>query len=112
MAKEYFQFQNDHFEFDDSTFTMTMVSDNSQGKSISVTNLTELQFMSQLYSFRANVLRSQAAAEELAMSNDGIGLSTNSQAASALAGPQFENSSEETFSSTKSSAISFITQNS
>ena len=106
MAKEYFQFQNDHFEFDDETFTMIMVSDNTQGKSISVTNLTELQFMSQLYSFRANVLRGQAAAEEAAT------MSTNSQASSgALMGPQFESSNEEIFSSTKSSALNFITQN-
>ncbi|MEY4333687.1 MAG: hypothetical protein RLZZ196_2430, partial [Bacteroidota bacterium] len=105
MAKEYFQFQNDHFEFDDETFTMTMVGDNTQGKSISVTNLTELQFMSQLYSFRANVLRGQAVAEESSMM-----MSTNSQASpNALMGPQFENSSEETFLATKSSALAFIT---
>lgn len=108
MAKEYFQFQNDHFEFDDETFTMTMVSDNSQGKSISVTNLTELQFMSQLYSFRANVLRSQAAAEEMAT----MSTSSNPQAAAALAGPQFESSSQESFNTTKAGAISFITANS
>jgi hypothetical protein len=108
MAKEYFQFQNDHFEFDDETFTMTMVSDNSQGKSISVSTLTELQFMSQLYSFRANVLRSQAAAEELST----MSTSDDQQRMAALSGPQFESSSEETFSSTKSSALNFITQNS
>ena len=108
MAKEYFQFQNDHFEFDDETFTMTMVSDNAQNKSISVTNLTELQFMSQLYSFRANVLRSQAVAEEVST----MATSTNSQTSpAALMGPQFESSNQETFSSTKSSALNFITQN-
>jgi hypothetical protein len=43
MAKEYFHLQDEYFEFNDETFTVTVVGANVKTKSLNVQHLTELQ---------------------------------------------------------------------
>ena len=96
MAKEYFHLQEQYFEFNDETFTVTVVSSNEKAKDLAVQHLTELQFQGQLFTFKGNVLRSMAALE------DGI-------TDPAMAGPLFEYSTEEVFSTKRAEAVAYIT---
>ena len=96
MAKEYFHLQNQYFEFNDETLTVTSVSADVTAKSLNVQHLTELQFQGQLFSFKGNVLRAQAAAE------DGI-------TDPAMMGPLFEYSTEEVFNTKRADAVTYIT---
>ena len=96
MAKEYFHLQNQYFEFNDETLTVTTVGADVTAKSLNVQHLTELQFQGQLFSFKGNVLRAQAAAE------DGI-------TDPAMMGPLFEYSTEEVFNTKRAEAVAYIT---
>jgi len=96
MAKEYFHLQNQYFEFNDETLTVTTVGADVTAKSLNVQNLTELQFQGQLFSFKGNVLRAQAAVE------DGI-------TDPAMMGPLFEYSTEEVFNTKRAEAVAYIT---
>jgi hypothetical protein len=96
MAKEYFHLQNQYFEFNDETLTVTTVGADVTAKSLNVQHLTELQFQGQLFSFKGNVLRAQAAAE------DGIN-------DPAMMGPLFEYSTEEVFNTKRAEAVAYIT---
>jgi hypothetical protein len=96
MAKEYFHLQEQYFQFNDEDFTVTVVAADERAKSLNVQHLTELQFQGQLFSFKGNVLRAQAAIE------DGV-------SDPAMAGPIFEYSTEEVFNVKKQEAITFIT---
>ena len=96
MAKEYFHLQNQYFEFNDETFTVTIASSNERTKDLAVQHLTELQFQGQLFTFKGNVLRTMAAAE------DGI---TDPN----MAGTVFEYSTEEVFNTKRAEAVEYIT---
>lgn len=96
MAKEYFHLQDQYFEFNDETLTVTVVGADVKAKSLNVQHLTELQFQGQLFTFKGNVLRSMAAAE------DGI-------TDPSMLGTLFEYSTEEVFSTKKAEAIAYIT---
>ena len=96
MAKEYFHLQNQYFQFNDDNNTVTIVSSNEKTKDLAVQNLTELQFQGQLLTFKGNVLRSMAAAE------DGI-------TDPAMSGPLFEYSTEEVFNTKRAEAVEYIT---
>ena len=96
MAKDYFHLQNQYFQFNDDNNTVTIVSSNEKTKDLAVQNLTELQFQGQLLTFKGNVLRSMAAAE------DGI-------TDPAMSGPLFEYSTEEVFNTKRAEAIEYIT---
>ena len=96
MAKEYFHLQDEYFEFNDETFTVTVVGANVKTKSLNVQHLTELQFQGQFFSFIGNVLRAQAAAE------DGIN-------DPAMMGPLFEYSTQEVFNTKRTEAVEYIT---
>jgi hypothetical protein len=96
MAKEYFQLQEQYFEFNDETLTVTTVGADVTAKSLNVQHLTELQFQGQLFSFKGNVLRAQAAAE------DGIN-------DPAMMGPLFEYSTAEVFDTKRAEAVAYIT---
>jgi hypothetical protein len=96
MAKEYFHLQNQYFQFNDDDNTVTIVSSNEKSKDLAVQNLTELQFQGQLFTFKGNVLRSMAAAEE--------GMTDP-----AMMGPLFEYSTEEVFNTKRAEAIAYLT---
>jgi hypothetical protein len=96
MAKEYFHLQDQYFEFNDETLTVTVVGADVKAKSLNVQHLTELQFQGQLFSFKGNVLRAQAAAE------DGI-------TDPSMLGPLFEYSTEELFNTKRAEAVAYIT---
>ena len=96
MAKEYFHLQDQYFEFNDETLTVTVVGADVKAKSLNVQHLTELQFQGQLFTFKGNVLRSMAAAE------DGI---TDPN----MIGTVFEYSTEEVFNTKRAEAVSYIT---
>jgi hypothetical protein len=96
MAKDYFHLQNQYFQFNDDNNTITIVSSNEKSKDLAVQNLTELQFQGQLLTFKGNVLRSMAAAE------DGI-------TDPAMSGPLFEYSTEEVFNTKRAEAVEYIT---
>ena len=96
MAKEYFHLQDQYFEFNDEALTVTVVGADVKSKSLNVQHLTELQFQGQLFSFKGNVLRAQAAAE------DGIN-------DPAMMGPLFEYSTEEVFNTKRAEAVAYIT---
>ena len=96
MAKDYFHLQNQYFQFNDDNNTITIVSSNEKSKDLAVQNLTELQFQGQLLTFKGNVLRSMAAAE------DGI-------TEPSMAGPLFEYSTAEEFDAKRAEAIAYIT---
>ena len=96
MAKEYFHLQNQYFQFNDDDNTVTIVSSNEKSKDLAVQNLTELQFQGQLFTFKGNVLRSMAAAEE--------GITDP-----AMIGTLFEYSTEEVFNAKRAEAIAYLT---
>ena len=96
MAKEYFHLQGQYFEFNDEALTVTVVGADDKAKSLNVQHLTELQFQGQLFSFKGNVLRAQAAAE------DGI-------TDPSMLGPLFEYSNEEVFNIKRAEAVAYIT---
>ena len=96
MAKEYFHLQDQYFEFNDETLTVTVVGADVKAKSLNVQHLTELQFQGQLFTFKGNVLRTMAAAE------DGI-------TEPSMAGPLFEYSTEEVFNAKRAEAVKYIT---
>ena len=96
MAKEYFHLQGQYLEFNDEALTVTVVGADDKAKSLNVQHLTELQFQGQLFSFKGNVLRAQAAAE------DGI-------TDPSMLGPLFEYSTEELFNTKRTEAVAYIT---
>jgi hypothetical protein len=96
MAKEYFHLQDQYFEFNDEALTVTVVGADVKSKSLNVQHLTELQFQGQLFSFKGNVLRGQAAAE------DGI-------TEPSMLGPLFEYSTAEVFNTKRTEAVEYIT---
>ena len=96
MAKEYFHLQNQYFQFNDDDNTVTIVSSREKSKDLAIQNLTELQFQGQLFTFKGNVLRSMAAAEE--------GMTDPS-----MMGPLFEYSTEEVFNTKRAEAIAYLT---
>ena len=96
MAKEYFHLQEQYFEFNDETFTVTVVGADPKTKSLNVQHLTELQFQAQFFSFKGNVLKAQAAIED--------GISEPS-----MIGPLFEYSTEEVFNTKRAEAVAYIT---
>ena len=96
MAKEYFHLQEQYFEFNDETFTVTVVGADVKTKSLNVQHLTELQFQAQFFSFKGNVLKAQAAIED--------GISEPS-----MIGPLFEYSTAEIFNTKRAEAVTYIT---
>ena len=93
--KEYYHFQNQHFEFNDINNTLTIATSTEKTKDISIQTMTELQFQAQLYSFRGNVLRTRVAIEEGNTDPN-------------LAGPVFTEITEEEFLAVKNEVIEFI----
>ena len=96
MAKEYFHLQDQYFQFNDENLTVTVVGADVKAKSLNVQHLTELQFQGQLFSFKGNVLRTMAAAE------DGI---TDPN----MAGTAFEYATAEVFNTKRAEAVAYIT---
>jgi sorbitol-specific phosphotransferase system component IIA len=96
MAKEYFHLQDQYFEFNNEVLTVTVVGADVKSKTLNVQHLTELQFQGQLFTFKGNVLRAQAAAE------DGI-------TDPSMLGPLFEYSTEEVFNTKRAEAVEYIT---